>query len=177
MDDLTSLIAHHGYLVICVIVFAEAIGVPVPGAVALVAGGAAAASGALNAPAVVLFAVAAMLAADALLYVLGSVTGWALLKFLCRVSVDPETCVLHSAESFYKRGRTTLLIAKFIPGVSTMAAPLAGSIKCRFCNFWDWIFWARAFTRYRMARSDLSSAISSRRSSADFALPGTPWRL
>jgi len=135
MDDLTSLIAHHGYLVICVIVFAEAIGVPVPGAVALVAGGAAAASGALNAPAVVLFAVAAMLAADALLYVLGSVTGWALLKFLCRVSVDPETCVLHSAESFYKRGRTTLLIAKFIPGVSTMAAPLAGSMKMPFLQF------------------------------------------
>jgi len=135
MNDLTSLIAHHGYLVICVIVFAEAIGVPVPGAVALVAGGAAAASGALNAPAVVLFAVAAMLAADALLYVLGSVTGWALLKFLCRVSVDPETCVLHSAESFYKRGRTTLLIAKFIPGVSTMAAPLAGSMKMPFLQF------------------------------------------
>src|SRR5271156_1260788 len=135
MDDLTSLIAHHGYLVICVIVFAEAIGVPVPGAVALVAGGAAAASGALNAPAVVLFAVAAMLAADALLYVLGSVTGWALLKFLCRVSVDPETCVLHSAESFYRRGRTTLLIAKFIPGVSTMAAPLAGSMKMPYLQF------------------------------------------
>src|SRR5271154_2774453 len=135
MTDLTSLIAHHGYLVICVIVFAEAIGVPVPGAVALVAGGAAAASGALNAPAVVLFAVAAMLAADSLLYVLGRVTGWALLKFLCRVSVDPETCVLHSAESFYKRGRTTLLIAKFIPGVSTMAAPLAGSMKMPFPQF------------------------------------------
>src|SRR5271168_4323080 len=135
MTDLASLIAHHGYLVICLIVFAEAIGVPVPGAVALVAGGAAAASGALNAPEVVLFAVAAMLAADSLLYVLGSVTGWALLKFLCRVSVDPETCVLHSAESFYKRGRTTLLVAKFIPGVSTLAAPLAGSMKMPFFQF------------------------------------------
>jgi membrane protein DedA with SNARE-associated domain/rhodanese-related sulfurtransferase len=135
MNDLTSLIAHHGYLVICVVVFAEAIGVPVPGAVALVAGGAAAAAHALNPAAVVLCAVAAMLAADSLLYVLGSVTGWALLKFLCRVSVDPETCVLHSAESFYKRGRKTLLIAKFIPGVSTMAAPLAGSMKMPFPQF------------------------------------------
>ncbi|MGA2419304.1 MAG: VTT domain-containing protein [Candidatus Acidiferrum sp.] len=135
MNNLTSLIAHHGYLVICVVVFAEAIGVPVPGAVALVAGGAAAASGVLHPAAVVLFAVAGMLAADSLLYVLGRVTGWALLKFLCRVSIDPETCVLHSAESFYKRGRTTLLIAKFIPGVSTMAAPLAGSMKMPFPQF------------------------------------------
>ena len=75
------------------------------------------------------------LSADSLLYVLGSHTGWTLLKFLCRVSVDPETCVLRSAESFYKRGRPTLLVAKFIPGVSTMAAPLAGSMKMPFSQF------------------------------------------
>jgi rhodanese-related sulfurtransferase len=76
-----------------------------------------------------------MLSADSLLYVLGSHTGWTLLKFLCRVSVDPETCILRAAESFYKRGRETLLIAKFIPGVSTMSAPLAGSMKMPFLQF------------------------------------------
>jgi membrane protein DedA with SNARE-associated domain len=116
VNDLVSLIVHHGYIVVSLIVFAEAIGVPVPGAIALVAGGAAAASGTLNGTAMTLFAVIAMLSADSLLYVLGSHTGWTLLKFLCRVSVDPETCILRSAESFYKRGRETLLIAKFIPG-------------------------------------------------------------
>jgi len=135
MNDLLSLIVHHGYMVISVVVFAEAIGVPVPGAVALVAGGAAVASRDLNGPAAVLFAVAAMLLADSLLYVLGSRTGWVILKFLCRISIDPETCVLRSAESFYKRGRTTLVVAKFIPGVSTMAAPLAGSMKMPFLQF------------------------------------------
>ena len=135
MNDLLSLIVHHGYIIICLIVFAEAIGVPVPGAVALVAGGAAAASGALYGPAVALLAVMAMLLADSLLYVLGSRTGWTILKFLCRISVDPETCVLRAAESFYKRGRPTLLVAKFVPGVSTMAAPLAGSMKMPFFQF------------------------------------------
>src|SRR5580700_11566989 len=90
MNDFSSLIEHYGYIVICLIVFAEAIGVPVPGAVALVAGGAAAASGALYGPAVALLAVMAMLSADSLLYVLGSRTGWTILKFLCRISVDPE---------------------------------------------------------------------------------------
>ena len=135
MNDLLSLITHHGYAVICLIVFAEATGVPVPGAIALVAGGAASAAGTLYAPAVAVFAVAAMLSADSLLYVLGSVTGWTILKFLCRISVDPETCVLRSAESFYKRGRATLLVAKFIPGVSTMAAPLAGSMNMPFVQF------------------------------------------
>ena len=79
-----SLITRHGYIAICLIVFAEAIDVPVPGAVALIAGGAAAAAGTLYGPAVVLCAVAAMLTADSLLYIFGSRMGWALLIFLCR---------------------------------------------------------------------------------------------
>ena len=126
---------RHGYLVVSLVVFAEAIGVPVPGAVALVAGGAAAASGKLSPSGVVVFAVLAMLTADTLLYFLGKHTGWTILKFLCRISIDPENCVLTAAESFYKRGRETLLIAKFIPGVSSMAAPLAGSMKMPYFQF------------------------------------------
>jgi membrane protein DedA with SNARE-associated domain/rhodanese-related sulfurtransferase len=135
MNDLLRLIMQHGYLVVSGVVFAEAIGVPVPGAVALVAGGAAAASGVLSAPLVIVFAVLAMIVADTLLYLLGKHTGWTILRFLCRVSIEPETCVLKAAESFYKRGRETLLVAKFIPGVSTMAAPLAGSMKMPYLQF------------------------------------------
>jgi membrane protein DedA with SNARE-associated domain/rhodanese-related sulfurtransferase len=135
MNDLLPLIMRHGYVVVSVVVFAEAIGVPVPGAVALVAGGAAVASGALYGPAVFVCAVASMLVADSILYMLGRVTGWTILRFLCRISSDPEGCVMRSAESFYKRGRETLLGAKFIPGVSTMAAPLAGSMRMPIPQF------------------------------------------
>jgi hypothetical protein len=66
-----------------------------------------------------------------LLYTLGRYTGWSLLGILCRVSANPETCILRSAESFYKRGKMTLVIAKFIPGLNSMAPPLAGSMKMR----------------------------------------------
>ena len=135
MNDLLALIVHHGYIVIFLIDLSEALGIPVPAALALVAGGAAVASGVLNAPAAALVAVTAMLVGDSLLYVLGSRMGWRLLGLLCRVSVDPETCILRSAESFYKRGRATLLIAKFIPGVNSMAPPLAGSMKMPFIQF------------------------------------------
>ncbi|HEY0704116.1 MAG TPA: rhodanese-like domain-containing protein [Candidatus Acidoferrales bacterium] len=135
MNDILRLIMQHGYVVVSAVVFAEAIGVPVPGAVALVAGGAAAAAGVLWGPALIAFAVVAMLTADTLLYLLGRHTGWTILRFLCRVSVDPETCVLKAAESFYKRGRVTLTVAKFIPGVSSMAAPLAGSMKMPYWQF------------------------------------------
>jgi membrane protein DedA with SNARE-associated domain len=102
---------------------------PVPAAIALVAGGAAAASGALSLSKLLLLAVAAMLVGDSLLFVLGRSMGWSLLGFLCKLSMDPETCILRSAESFYKRGKITLLFAKFIPGINTMAPPLAGSMK------------------------------------------------
>ena len=135
MTDLLSLTAHHGYILIFLIVFLEAIGLPVPAALVLVAGGAATASGILRAPAALLLAVVGMLLGDSLLYVLGSHMGWGLLGFLCKVSANPETCILRSAESFYKRGRATLLIAKFIPGVNTMAPPLAGSMKMPFGQF------------------------------------------
>lgn len=135
MTEFLSLTVRHGYILVFVIVFLEAIGLPVPAALALVAAGAAVASKALNAPALLLLAVVGMLLGDSLLYVLGNRMGWRLLGFLCRVSVDPETCILRSAESFYKRGREALLFAKFVPGVNTMAPPLAGSMKMPFFQF------------------------------------------
>jgi len=127
--------ARHGYGIILLTVFLEAVGLPVPAALALVAGGAAVAAGVLYAPAAVLLAIVGMLLGDSLLYVLGRHLGWALLGYLCKVSANPETCILRSAESFYKRGRTTLLLAKFIPGVNTMAPPLAGSMKMPLAQF------------------------------------------
>ncbi|HTW24181.1 MAG TPA: VTT domain-containing protein [Candidatus Baltobacteraceae bacterium] len=135
MFDPITLVLHHGYIVISFFVFCEAIGLPVPASLALVAGGAASASHALRAPEALLFCVASMMAADTILYTLGDRTGWALLGFLCKVSVNPETCIMRSAESFYKRGRYALLFAKFVPGVNTMAPPLAGSMKMPFWQF------------------------------------------
>src|SRR3989442_10883489 len=135
MKDLVALLADHGYAVVFWVVFAEAIGLPMPAALALVGAGAAVASGSLSAPVVLLLAIVAMLLGDVVLFALGRKMGWALLGFLCKVSINPETCILRSAESFYKRGKMTVVIAKFIPGVNTMAAPLAGSMKMRFWQF------------------------------------------
>src|SRR2546425_6580341 len=135
MNDFLALIARHGYALVSAVVLAESSGLPMPAALALVTGGAAAASGILSAPMLLLLGTVAMLLGDSLLYVLGRYMGWGLLGFLCRVSVNPETCILRSAESFYKRGKITLVIAKFIPGVNTMAPPLAGSMKMRLAQF------------------------------------------
>ena len=135
MQSLLSLIGHHGYLLVFFIVLAEALGMPVPAAIALVAGGAAAAAGVLSLIRLLLLALLAMLLGDILLFVAGRYMGWSLLGFLCKLSVNPETCILRSAESFYKRGKATLLFAKFIPGINTMAPPLAGSMRMPLDTF------------------------------------------
>jgi len=135
MNPLLTAISHHGYLIVFLIVFAEAAGLPAPAALALIAGGAAAAAHILNPALVLACAVCAMMLGDSILFVLGRYTGWALLGFLCRLSLNPETCILRSAESFYKRGRLTLIFAKFIPGINTMAPPLAGSMKMKPAQF------------------------------------------
>ena len=133
--NLFLLMARHGYALTFGLLLAEAIGLPFPAAIALVAAGAAVAAHALWGPYVLFAAVTALLLGDTVQFWLGRYMGWALLGFLCRVSINPETCILRSAESFYKRGKVTLVIAKFIPGVNTMAAPLAGSMKMRFWQF------------------------------------------
>jgi membrane protein DedA with SNARE-associated domain len=135
MTDLFSAISHHGYLLLFLIVLAEAIGLPAPAALALVAAGSASAALLLSMPAAFLTAITAMLLGDMLLFLLGRYTGWAFLGFICGISLNPETCILRSAESFYKHGRISLLFIKFVPGVNTMAAPLAGSMKMKLPQF------------------------------------------
>jgi membrane protein DedA with SNARE-associated domain len=135
MNDLLAIMARHGYALTFGLLLAEAAGFPLPAAIALVTAGAAVASHTLWGPAVLLTAIVALLIGDSVQFWVGRLAGWALLGFLCRLSLNPETCILRAAESFYKRGKLTLLVAKFIPGVNTMAAPLAGSMKMRFSQF------------------------------------------
>jgi membrane protein DedA with SNARE-associated domain len=131
MNDLLALLSHHGYLLLAAICFAEAIGLPLPASLALLTAGAVAAYGQLHFYLVFLTGFIGILAGDVVLYFTGRVTGWALLGLLCRLSASPETCILRSAEYFYRRGKQTLLFAKFIPGINTMSPPLAGSMRMR----------------------------------------------
>jgi membrane protein DedA with SNARE-associated domain len=135
METWITGLAEHGYTIIFLAVFLEAIGLPIPAALAMLVGGAASARGSLN-PAILLpGAIAIMSCADILMFNLGRRTGWGLLALLCRLSLNPESCILRSADAFHRRGRTLLLFAKFLPGINTMAPPLAGSMNMRFSQF------------------------------------------
>ena len=93
MNAFLPLLTQYGYPLLGLIVFLEAIGLPVPAAPALLAVGAAAAKGRLDPLTCLSIALASMLAADIILFLLGRWTGWWLLGLLCRVSVNPEACI------------------------------------------------------------------------------------
>jgi membrane protein DedA with SNARE-associated domain/rhodanese-related sulfurtransferase len=132
--DLIGVVAQHGYAVTAIVLFLAAVGLPLPVAITLLAAGAASHAG-LQPAAVLAIAWAAAMAGDVLLYFGGKYTGWWLLAGICRLSINPEQCIFTSANSFYRRGPHTLLVAKFIPGLATVAAPLAGSLNMRFLKF------------------------------------------
>jgi membrane protein DedA with SNARE-associated domain len=174
MNDLLSLISHHGYLILAVVCLAEAVGLPLPAALAVLTAGAVTAYGDLHLYLVIGVGVLAMITGDVILYFMGRVSGWALLGFLCRLSANPETCILRSAEYFYRRGKQTLLFAKFIPGINTMSPPLAGSMKMGLGDFLQFdalgaIFYVGAYAIAGYLFSDALRAITRGLRSAGFA--------
>jgi membrane protein DedA with SNARE-associated domain/rhodanese-related sulfurtransferase len=135
MMNLLAAIEHHGYAVTALVMFLGCCGLPLPLSVVLLTAGAAAHGGSLNLGLVILAACLAALLGDTLMFLGGRTTGWWLLALLCKVSLNPDTCIFGSARSFYERGPKTLLFAKFVPGLSTVAAPLAGSLNMRLGRF------------------------------------------
>src|SRR4029453_15274973 len=68
-------------------------------------------------------------------YELGRRKGSRVLRFLCRVSLEPDSCVRNTQDTFVRRGAWSLVIAKFVPGLNTLAPPLAGVIRMPFRKF------------------------------------------
>ena len=127
--NLLAVVGHHAYAATACILFLSACGLPFPVSLVLLVAGASAHGAGLNLGVLLVCAVVSAVAGDTMLYLGGRYTGWWLLAALCRVSMNPETCIFGSANSFYRRGPKTLLFAKFVPGLSTVAAPLSGSLN------------------------------------------------
>ena len=135
MNHWLDSLARHGIALLFGVCFVEAIGAPVPAAVALLTSGALIDLGRMQLLPAFGAAFLAFLVGDVLYYIAGRYTGWWLLGFLCKVSANPESCILASAQSFYKRGKIALIFSKFVPGLNTMAPPLAGSMRMRPRDF------------------------------------------
>ena len=134
--SLATWVAAHGYVSVTALLFISALGLPLPVAIALILGGAAAHGGSLHLYWLIPLAIVAENLGASLLYAGGRFTGWWLLSRLCRLTIDPEVCIFRSADFFYQRGPRVLLVARFIPGLNSMAPPLAGSLNMRPFTFW-----------------------------------------
>jgi membrane protein DedA with SNARE-associated domain len=126
VTELIHLVERHGYALLFVWVLAEQGALPIPSTPLLVAVGALIRAGSMHAAAAMACCLAGALVADSVWFYFGRTRGKRVLRFLCRVSLEPDSCVRQTENAFLKRGLNTFLIAKFVPGLNAVAAPLAG---------------------------------------------------
>jgi len=130
-----DLIARHGLALIFANVLLEQLGVPLPAIPTLIVAGALAADGTLSAPAVFGVAFAASMIGDCAWYIAGRRYGRRVMTTLCRISLSPDSCVRQTENHFARWGGLTLALGKFIPGLATIAPPLAGAMRIRWRSF------------------------------------------
>src|SRR5437016_2505720 len=126
MDQIMDNLARHGVLILFVVILAEQIGLPIPGLAFLMAAGALAGVGGLNFWILLAVSTVASMLSDNVWFYLGRKRGSRILKLLCRISLEPDTCVRRSEDVFTRFGMKAVLAGKFIPGVGTVAPPMAG---------------------------------------------------
>ena len=135
MESIVPLLQQYGVLLVLVIVFAEQVGLPIPALPLLMVAGGVAAGGGLSVFAVFVAAMAGSMAGDTIWYAAGRWHGHRILRLLCRISMSPDTCVRQTEDFFGRWGMGALVIAKFVPGLSTVAPPLAGAMRLNFGTF------------------------------------------
>ncbi len=131
-------LVRHGYLVLFLVVLGEQLGLPLVGAPVLLAAGALAGTGRFSLVLALVLAVVACLLGDLVWFELGRRRGSSVLAFLCRVALEPDSCVRRTEDVFSRWGARVLLIAKFVPGLNTVAPPLAGVVgipRARFLRY------------------------------------------
>lgn len=126
MESGVQFLAEHKEAVLFWTVLFEQIGLPIPAIPLLVAAGALVGQGKMSLAAALLLPVAASLPADIFWFWLGRVRGGRVLGWLCRISLEPDSCVRKTENLFFLHGTRSLLVAKFVPGLSTVAPPMAG---------------------------------------------------
>jgi membrane protein DedA with SNARE-associated domain len=135
MNETAEFVIRHGYAVLFFWILAEQGALPIPSIPLLMVCGALAKTGHLSAGPILFFGVLACLLADVVWFQIGRSRGSRILGFLCRLALEPDSCVRQTENGFVKYGVRFLLVAKFIPGMNALAAPLAGSSRVGWGQF------------------------------------------
>ena len=134
MNETLEFVIRHGPAVLFAAVLVEQLGIPLPAAPWLLAGGALTATGQISWFAALVAATFGSLVADGIWFYLGRYRGNRVLNLLCRISLEPDSCVRRTQDLFGRYGMRGVVVAKFIPGLSTLAPPLAGSSGASACQ-------------------------------------------
>jgi len=142
---------HYAYVIVFLWVLTEQLGIPVPSTPLLLTAGTLTATHKLNLPMLLACAVAASLIADSIWYLFGKKYGSAVVRTVCRLSFESSACVRKTELYFTKSGAAALLVAKFIPGLGSVAAPIAGQIgmpyeKFALCDAGGILLWSGTVT-------------------------------
>ena len=129
------ILRQYGYSFIFLAVFAENLGLPVPSFPVILVSSALAASLHLRLPGIFIVGIIAALMGDGVWYTLGRLRGRPILRKLCSLSLSPDSCVSRTESLFERYGLKSLLVAKFVPGLGTVATPLAGMLKTSLWRF------------------------------------------
>jgi len=127
MNETLEFLVRHGTAVLFAAVFVEQMGLPLPAAPWLLAAGALAGTGKMNWFVALSAAALGSVLADMIWFYLGRHGGHRVLSLLCRISLEPDSCVRRTQDLFTRYGMRGVVAAKFIPGLSTLAPPMAGS--------------------------------------------------
>jgi membrane protein DedA with SNARE-associated domain len=127
MSEIYELLVQHGTIILFLVVFVDRIGIPLPSAPWLLVAGALAVSGKINWLTALTACAFGGLLADMIWFYLGRFYGNRVLGLLCRISFEPDSCARRTQNLFVRFGIRGLIVSKFIPGLSTLAPPLAGS--------------------------------------------------
>ena len=151
MDQTLQFVVQYGYALLFGWVLVEQGGLPIPATPLLMAAGALAGRGRMSIALVLLAGVAGCLGADIFWYHFGKRRGAIVLNLLCRIALEPDSCVRRTETRFEKWGPRTLLFCKFVPGLNTAAPALAGMVRLPYGRFllFDLIgglLWTTAFT-------------------------------
>lgn len=122
-------------LLVFLAVLLEQAGLPLPSFGVVVAAGALVAAGMVTGASVLAAAVAGALLANVAWYGAGLRFGQRVLRLLCRVSLSPDTCVRMTQSIFERWGLASLLLSKFLPGISLVAPPIAGAVRMPLLRF------------------------------------------
>lgn len=151
MTHILDFVVRHGYALLFFWIMAEQAALPLPSAPLLLACGALAKDGRLAPHWIVFTGVAACLIADSFWFMLGRRRGAKVLRFICRVALEPDSCVRQTETAYLRYGIRSLLVAKFVPGLNAVSAPLAAISGVSFGRFVLFdslgaLIWIGAFT-------------------------------